>query len=222
MHADVMSFTICLSARSDDSEGPSHNLSPHLTPLSTSQSIFLLWTVGHGIPFGSHSPSRKRPPSGAAPLTRTPSSETSDALSQSASSCPPGFAQSCCQDSPPCLSGEHNSCVLGLGCWKENETHFHRQTISPSSPGGWASFFIISYQSERIRTQARLLEPKSIYSKRLWGGKKAPGFLSCGHENIVRTNWLEEQRGVMIHLKYLCQESPDSPPVSPSTDIYDS
>ena len=56
----------------------------------------------------------------------------------------------------------------------------------------------------------------------VWGGGEAPGFLSCGHENIVRTNWLEEQRGFMIHLKYLCQESPDSPPVSPSPDIYDS
>ena len=169
--------------------------------------------------------SRKRLPPGSAPLTRTPSSETSDALSRLAPSRPPGFAQSCCHDFPPRLSGEHNSCVLGLGYRKGNKTRFHQQPISPSSPGGRASLFI-SYQSEGIRTQALLLEPKSIYPKhqqslsrvmhQLDLGKKIPGILSCKHENIARTYWLGEQRGFMIHLKYLCKEGRDSPPVSPS------
>lgn len=53
-------------------------------------------------------------------------------------------------------------------------------------------------------------------------GKKIPGILSCKRENIARTHWLGEQRGFMIHLKYLCKESRDPPPVPPPTDIYDS
>ena len=58
-HCRQILYHLPLSARSDDSETPSHNLSPHLTPLSTSQSIFLLWT-GHGIPFGPHSPFQEK------------------------------------------------------------------------------------------------------------------------------------------------------------------
>lgn len=139
-------------------------MSPRFTPLFTSQSIFLL-RRGRGIPLWISFPSPgKGFPQALLHLTRTPSSETSDALSQLAPSRPPGFAQSCCHDFPPRLSGEQNSCVLGLGYRKGNGTRFHRQPISPSSPGGRASLFI-SHQSEGIRTQALLLEPKSIYPK---------------------------------------------------------